>query len=153
MVTFAGHKSGTWKTMQYALGMQPKAALFVAALSFLLAAQPCAEAEVQPGGSLQQFLRGNDRFGLKLLAEIHAEAQERNAVVAPISLTILLSALEANSWRGETQEQLQHLFGWERGVRPGIPSNIQTTLPKQFRHTDHHRSLSCLRLRRGRGPA
>jgi len=31
---------------------------------------------------------------------------EKNAVVAPLSLTILLGAIETNSWRKETREQL-----------------------------------------------
>ncbi|MGD0789998.1 MAG: serpin family protein [Terracidiphilus sp.] len=73
---------------------------------------------------MQQFLRGNDRFGLRLLAESHADTPEKNAVVAPLSLTILLSAIEANSWRKETREQLQQVFGWENGIQPGIPSKM-----------------------------
>jgi serine protease inhibitor len=104
--------------------MQPKASFIVTSLLFPLAALPVAVAQVQPGESLQQFLRGNDRFGLRLLAESHADAPERNAVVAPLSLTILLSAIEANSWRKETREQLQQAFGWESGIQPGIPSKM-----------------------------
>ena len=104
--------------------MRSKAVLSVTALLLLLAGRSGAEAQVQPGESLQQFLRGNDRFGLRLLAKSHADAPERNAVVAPLSLTILLSAIEANSWRDETREQLQHLFGWERDIQPGIPSKM-----------------------------
>ena len=104
--------------------MQPKAIFLVTTLLFPLAALPSAVAQVQPGESLQQFLRGNDRFGLKLLAESHADAPEKNAVVAPLSLTILLSAIEANSWRNETREQLQQVFGWESGIQPGIPSKM-----------------------------
>jgi serine protease inhibitor len=104
--------------------MQPKASFLVTTLLFPLAALPAAVAQVQPGESLQQFLRGNDRFGLRLLAETHADAPEKNAVVAPLSLTILLSAIEANSWRKETREQLQQAFGWESGIQPGIPSKM-----------------------------
>ena len=73
---------------------------------------------------MQQFLRGNDRFGLRLLAQSHADAPEKNAVVAPLSLTILLSAIEASSWREETRDQLQQAFGWESGIQPGIPSKM-----------------------------
>ena len=102
--------------------MQSKASFLVTTI--LLAAIPSAAAQVQPGESLQQFLRGNDRFGLRLLAESHADAPEKNAVVAPLSLTILLSAIEANSWRKETREQLQQAFGWESGIQPGIPSKM-----------------------------
>jgi hypothetical protein len=110
--------------MPYSLGMQPKAVLFVTALLFLWAAQPCAEAQVRPGESLQQFLRGNDRFGLRLLAQNHAAARDKNAVVAPLSLTILLSAIEDSSSRKEAREQLRQLFGWEGGIEPGIPSQM-----------------------------
>jgi serpin B len=104
--------------------MQSKAFLLVTTLLFPFALQPWAAAQVQPGESLQQFLRGNDRFGLRLLAESHADTPEMNAVVAPLSLTILLSAIEANSWRKETREQLQQVFGWESGIQPGIPSKM-----------------------------
>ena len=110
--------------LRYALYMQPKAILLVTTLLFPFAVQPWAVAQVQPGESLQQFLRGNDRFGLRLLAESHADTPEKNAVVAPLSLTILLGAIEANSWREETREQLQQVFGWERGIQPGIPSKM-----------------------------
>jgi serine protease inhibitor len=103
--------------------MQARAVLLVSALLVPFAIHPPAVAQVQPGESLQQFLRGNDKFGLKLLAESHADSP-KNAVVAPLSLTILLSAIEANSWRDETREQLQQLFGWERGIQPGIPSKM-----------------------------
>jgi len=88
------------------------------------AASPSAVAQVQPGESLRQFLRGNDRFGLRLLGESHEDAPEKNAVVAPLSLTILSSAIEANSWRVETREQLQQAFGWESGIQPGVPSKM-----------------------------
>jgi len=104
--------------------MQLKAIFLVTTLLLPFALQPSAAAQVQPGESLQQFLRGNDRFGLRLLAESHADAPEKNAVVAPLSLTILLGAIEANSWREETRDQLQQVFGWERGVQPGIPSKM-----------------------------
>jgi hypothetical protein len=104
--------------------MQSKAFLLVTAMLFSFALQQRAAAQVQPGESLQQFLRGNDRFGLRLLAESHAGAQEKNAVVAPLSLTILLGAIEANSWREETRGQLQQVFGWEPGIQSGIPSKM-----------------------------
>jgi hypothetical protein len=104
--------------------MQPRASFLVTTLLFLLVTLPSAVAQVQPGESLQQFLRGNDRFGLRLLTESHADAPEKNAVVAPLSLTILLSAIEANSWREESREQLQQAFGWESDIQPGIPSKM-----------------------------
>lgn len=110
--------------LRYSPVMQPKAIFLVTTLLFLLAALPSAVAQVQPGASLQQFLHGNDRFGLRLLAESHADAPEKNAVVAPLSLTILLASIESNSWREETREQLQQVFGWESGIQPGIPSKM-----------------------------
>ncbi|HUB52507.1 MAG TPA: serpin family protein [Terracidiphilus sp.] len=73
---------------------------------------------------MQQFLRGNDKFGLSLLAENHARTPKKNAVVAPLSLTILLSAIEANSYRKETRQQISQIFGWDRGVEPGIPAKM-----------------------------
>ena len=103
--------------------MQLKAIFLVTTLLLPFALQPSAAAQVQPGESLQQFLRGNDRFGLRLLAESHADAPEKNAVVAPLSLTILLGAIEANSWREETRDQLQQVFGWERGDSPSTGLN------------------------------
>lgn len=117
--------------------MKSTAVLLVTALAFPFAGPARTAAQVQPGESLQQFLRGNDRFGLKLLAENHAGTPEKNAVVAPLSLTILLSAIEANSWRKETREQIQQVFGWNDGVQPGIPSKMllatmETPLVKQL---------------------
>lgn len=112
------------ESVRYALEMQPKCVLLIMALLSPFAVQQWAAAQVQPGESLQQFIRGNDRFGLRLLAEQHADAPEKNAVVAPLSLTILLSAIEANSDRNETRQEISQAFGWDRGVEPGIPAKI-----------------------------
>ncbi|HYL77777.1 MAG TPA: serpin family protein [Bryobacteraceae bacterium] len=116
--------------------MKPESVVLVAVLLSPLPVHEWAAAQVQPGESLQQFLHGNDKFGLRLLAENHADAPEKNAVVAPLSLTVLLSAIEVNSWRSETREQIQHAFGWERGIQPGTPAKmlLATMKPPDVKH-------------------
>jgi serpin B len=111
--------------------MNPKTVLLVTALLCPFGLLSSAQTQVQPGQSLQQFLRGNDKFGLRLLAENHAQAPEKNAVVAPLSLTILLSAIGANSFRKETREQISQVFGWDRGVDPGIPAKMVLSVMEQ----------------------
>lgn len=72
---------------RYACAMQTKAALRTV-LSLFLAA-PCVGAQTVPDTTLDQFLRGNDQLAMKLLEGEQRKLPGRNAVVAPLSITMV----------------------------------------------------------------
>lgn len=75
-------------------------------------------AQQEPGNGLGVLLRGNEVFGARLLEEVHSEAPSKNVVIAPLPLTILLSAIQTNSDRDEARKEFNHVFGW--GTYPDV---------------------------------
>ncbi len=94
-----------------------------AVLIAVLSVRPSV-AQVQAGDPFQQFVRGNDRFGIRLLQQVHSDDPSKNAIVAPLPLTILLGAIQTNSWRKETRQELGQVFGWGLNPDLGISSRI-----------------------------
>ena len=95
------------------------AVLFLAVIPGFL-----ARAQNQPGETFRQFIRGNDKFGVRLLQQVHSDDSDKNVVVAPLSLTILLSAIQTSSWRDETMEELGQVFGWGPSPDLGVRSRM-----------------------------
>lgn len=63
-------------------------------------------------------LQANDRVGTRLLQQAHSEAKDRNLVVAPLSLTILLGAIQTHIECEESRKEFDQVFGW--GEYPDI---------------------------------
>ncbi|HEX7728232.1 MAG TPA: serpin family protein [Terracidiphilus sp.] len=57
-------------------------------------------------------------FGARLLAQVHSEAPDKNVVIAPLSLTVLLGAIQSSSSRDEAREEFGRAFGW--GAYPDL---------------------------------
>jgi len=91
---------------------------FAIFLSVLTICMPPAVAQEKPGGGMHVLLQANDRFGIRLLQQAHSEAPERNLVVAPLSLTILLGAIQTHIESEEAMKEFDHVFGW--GEYPNI---------------------------------
>jgi len=103
--------------------MPPKWAVMcslVVALCFACAA-PAQERQLE---HLQTLLRGNDQFGLQLMRRVHAGKPNDNVVIAPLSLTVLLSAIQTNSVLPGTRGQLGAAFGWGPYPSLSIPSRM-----------------------------
>jgi serine protease inhibitor len=66
----------------------------------------------QPKDVLQLLLQGNDKFGAQLLAQAHSETPDKNIVLAPLSLTFLLGAIQTRTEREESREEFDQVFGW-----------------------------------------
>jgi hypothetical protein len=77
-----------------------------------------AAAQEKPGDGLGVLLKANDRFGTRLLQQAHSEASDKNLVVAPLSLTILLGAIQTHIERPEARMEFDRVFGW--GEYPDI---------------------------------
>jgi len=77
-----------------------------------------AAAQQSPGDPLRVLLQANDKFGARLLQQAHSEAPDKNLVVAPLSLTILLGAIQTYSVSDKTRQEFDQLFGW--GEYPDI---------------------------------
>jgi len=52
------------------------------------------------GQGLPNLIRGNERFGRMLLESVHRRDPEHNVVVSPISLTIIVAAIQNSSRTG-----------------------------------------------------
>jgi serine protease inhibitor len=72
----------------------------------------------QPKDGLRVLLQGNDKFGVRLLGQAHSETPEKNIVVAPLSLTFLLGAIQNKSVREESRKEFDQVFGW--GIDPAL---------------------------------
>jgi serpin B len=99
---------------------------FLISTALFLAVIPASPvlAQERPGEPFWQFIHGNDKFGIRLLEQVHSENPDKNVVVAPLSLTILLSAIQTSSWREETREELGQVFGWGAYAQLGVPSRM-----------------------------
>jgi serpin B len=65
-----------------------------------------------PGSALSALVQGNERLGRKLLAEAHRAHPEKNIVLAPLPVTVMLAAIQNSSDLENTQEEIGGLFGW-----------------------------------------
>jgi serine protease inhibitor len=71
-----------------------------------------AQAGDREGSPLPVLMQGNEQFGLKLLAEMHRAQPEKNVVVAPLPLTLMLAAVQTEARLQETHKELDSVFGW-----------------------------------------
>lgn len=74
-----------------------------------------------PGQVLPNLVRANERFGRRLFEKVHKGEPEQNVVVCPVSLTIILAAIESTSWGSQLSKEIGDTLGWGFPVRLGIP--------------------------------
>jgi serpin B len=99
-------------------GHRKCAALSLLLLSALrLTAQP-----VPPGRALPEFLRANEMLGRKLLLRTHSTQPDRNIVVSPMSITVILAALQYRS--GFEDEQIGVALGWGDRASLAVPARM-----------------------------
>lgn len=104
----------------------------------LCAALPAQTVAEKPGDEYSVFLKGNDAFGLRLLEQVQKADPEHNVVIAPLPLTVLLSAIQEYSAREPARDQLGQLFGWGPVPQLAIPSKMilgAMDLPKKLEAT------------------
>lgn len=58
------------------------------------------------------------------MKQVHAQKPNDNVVIAPLSLTVLLSAIQTNSVLPATRGQLGAVFGWGPYPSLGMPSRM-----------------------------
>jgi serine protease inhibitor len=105
--------------MAYHVVMPPKSLLSLASVLVVLSIfLSTAAAQEKPGDGLRVLIEANDRFGTRLLQQAHSEEPEKNLVVAPLSLTILLGAIQTHIEREEARKEFDQVFGW--GEYPDI---------------------------------
>jgi serine protease inhibitor len=83
-----------------------------------------ALAQQPPGQGLAQLVDANERFGKKLLLQVHAGSPDKNIVVSPISVSILFAALQENSYDGQLLQEINNLFGWGAYPRLSVPARM-----------------------------
>jgi hypothetical protein len=85
-------------------------ALFVSVLIFAVVA--AVHGQRTTGPVLPILIRGNEQFGRRLLAHLHSGAPDRNAVVSPVSISLLLSAVDSESVSYATHGEVSKALGW-----------------------------------------
>ena len=55
-----------------------------------------------PGQALSNLIRANERFGRILLERLHSTNPGRNVAVSPISVSIILAAIQTNADGSDT---------------------------------------------------
>ncbi|MGO9096919.1 MAG: serpin family protein [Bryobacteraceae bacterium] len=73
------------------------------------------------GQGLPYLVRANERFGRVLLERVHQRDPEHNVVVSPISLTIILAAIQNSSEDRQLCKEIGDAFGWGGYFDLGIP--------------------------------
>lgn len=65
-----------------------------------------------PGQAFPNLIRANERFGRTLLSRVHADTPDRNVALSPISVSLVLAALQSGTVRAETSEEIRNALGW-----------------------------------------
>jgi serine protease inhibitor len=81
-------------------------------------------ADVAGGEGLPNLVRGNERFGRRLLETIHRHDPEHNVVVSPVSLALILGAIQNGSWDQQLCKEIGDAFGWGGHPSLGIPARM-----------------------------
>jgi serine protease inhibitor len=89
----------------------------------LFATVPLA-AQEGPGQALPNLVLGNERFGGKLLMQVHSTVPDRNVVVSPISLTIIFAALQSGLGNGPARTEIGNAFGWGAYPHLSVPARM-----------------------------
>lgn len=95
-----------------------------AAAMLALALVGSVRAQDLPGQALPNLIRGNERFGRLLLQRVHRKAPDRNIVVSPISLSIILGALQSGSWDRHLRKEIGDTFAWGPDRNVALPSRM-----------------------------
>ena len=138
------HQAQFQTTMAYDLGMPPGFALR-STLTVVLFCVSCSTATAQEQkDGLRVLLQGNDRFGLRLLEQMHSATPDKNIAVAPLSLTILMGAIQTHSEREESRKEFDHVFGW--GMYPELRIPARMMLAAMEKPRMEHESPYNMRL-------
>jgi serine protease inhibitor len=78
------------------------------------------------GQGLPNLVRGNEHFGRLLLENVHRGDPQRNVVISPISLAIILAALQSNSEDADLPKEIANVFGW--GIAPPLQISARMLL-------------------------
>lgn len=62
-----------------------------------------------PSSGYEEFLRANEMFGRKVIAQAHAEHPDSNIAFSPLPISITFSAIEGQAWN----EELLDAMGWK----------------------------------------
>ena len=99
-----------------------------------------------PGEALSNLIRANERFGRILLERLHSTNPGRNVAVSPISVSIILAAIQTNADGSDTRKEIGEALGWEDTPNLTVPSRmLLVALDKRT----HHRFSPGGRRRRG----
>jgi serine protease inhibitor len=91
------------------------------------------------------LLQGNDSFGIRLLQQAHSESPGKNIVVAPLSLTMLLGAIQTNLARQDSRKEFDKVFGW--GEYPDLRAPARMMLAAMAEPRMEPESFESMRLR------
>src|ERR1041385_4201225 len=80
-------------------------------------------AQAMPGHELTDFVQANERFGWKLMREVHAKNPNENVVLAPLPVSYIFGAISEGSVMGATKDEIRNTFEWN-GLAITRPSRL-----------------------------
>ncbi len=96
----------------------------VCVLAFGAITNCAALAQEGAGQGLPQLIGANERFGRKLLQQVHSASPDKNVVVSPISLTVVFAVLQANAYQEQDLKEIGDAFGWGAYPRLSVPTRM-----------------------------
>ncbi len=88
---------------------QMKAVSSVALLLVLIAP---VTAYTQDSSDFARFVAANDKFGRKLLYEVHKSNQDQNVAISPLPVSLNFGAILENSLDANTRDEISRAFEW-----------------------------------------
>jgi serine protease inhibitor len=82
-----------------------------------------ALADRLPGAEWKAFIGGNEQFGRRLLHEVHSGVPEHNAVVSPLSISIVMAAVQTSA-DFEISKEIGTAFGWGTAGHLTVPARM-----------------------------
>jgi hypothetical protein len=77
-----------------------------------------------PGQALPNLIRGNERLGRILLEGLHRTNPDRNVAVSPISVSVILAAIQSNADRSDIRKEIGKALGWGENPNLTVPSRM-----------------------------
>lgn len=83
-----------------------------------------ADGQEAPGQALPNLIRGNERLGRGLLERVHRSNPDRNVAVSPISVSLILAALQTNADGVDIRREIGTAMGWGEYPNLTVPSRM-----------------------------
>jgi hypothetical protein len=90
---------------------------YLAFVFMLVGSASVASAQQLPGRELTDFIQATERFGWKLLKEVHAANPIQNVALSPLPVSYIFGAISQGSVTGQTKGEINRAFDGNPALR------------------------------------